>query len=98
MGVDSPLDWRHGCRPRLPRGTKGVRLGVNVFVVAPGSSIEIGAANLVSGVLGALTLTSSVMARAVAMSRCSRIRQAGVLERVDLDLSRYDMRSDLLDL
>jgi hypothetical protein len=68
------------------------------FVVAPRSSIEIGAAGLVSGVPDALMLTSSITAGAAAMSRRSQIRQVGIPELVDLDLSRYNMRSDLLDL
>ena len=68
------------------------------FAVAPGSSIEIGAATLVSRVLNALMLTSSVTVGAAAKSRCGRIRWVGVPKLVDLDLSCYDMRSDLLDL
>jgi hypothetical protein len=68
------------------------------FVVAPGSSIEIGAVGLVSGAPDALMLTSSITAGAAAMSRRSQIRQVGIPELVDLDLSRYNMRSDLLDL
>ena len=68
------------------------------FIVAPGSSIKIGAIGLVSGVLGALMLTSSIVAGATATSRRGRIRWVGVLELIDLDLSRYDMCSDLLDL
>ena len=68
------------------------------FIVAPASSIEIGAAALVSGVLDTLMLTSSVVAGAAATSRHGRERWVGVLKLVDLDLSCYDMRSDLLDL
>ena len=68
------------------------------FVVAPGSSIEIGVAALVSGVLNALMLTSFVTVGAAATSRRGRIRWVGVLELIDLNLSCYDMRSDLLDL
>jgi hypothetical protein len=71
------------------------------FVVALGSSIEIGATSLMARALGTLVLASPVMAgatRTMVVSQHGRVGWGGVSDLVDLDLSRLDVRDDLFDL
>ena len=68
------------------------------FVVAPGTSIEVGASSLRSGGIGAMMLASSAAAGAAAICQHGGVRWRVVLELVDLDLCSYDVRTDLLDL
>ena len=68
------------------------------FIVASGSSIEVGTSSLRSGALGAMMLASSIAVGATAMSGCSGIRWGIIPELVDLDLHCYDMCWNLLNL
>ena len=77
---------------------EGSCLGVNALHSCPWILYRDRGYRLGVVVLGVLMLTSSIVAGVVAMSRRSQVRWTGAPELVDLDLSCYDMRSDLLDL
>ena len=73
-------------------------LGVNSFIVASRSSIEVGASSLRSRDVGAMMLASSIVVGAVSTSHHGGVRWCVVLELIDLDLCSYDVRTDLLNL
>ena len=68
------------------------------FIVAPRSSIEVGASSLRSGGIGAMMLASSIAVGAAATSQHGGVRWHTILKLVDLDMCSYDVRTDLLDL
>lgn len=71
------------------------------FIVVLGLSIEIGVACSIVRVLRALALASPIVAGAtgaMTTSRHGRVGWGGVPNLIDLDLGRFDVHGDLLDL